>query len=67
MKYFITGGCGFIGVNLALSLGKKKYKDILVIDNLSKITANKNLSILKKKIFLLKKSILENLNKKLKN
>ena len=49
MKYFITGGCGFIGVNLALSLGKKKYKDILVIDNLSKITANKNLSILKKK------------------
>ena len=48
MKYFITGGCGFIGTNLALSLGKKNYKKILILDNLSKITANKNLSILKK-------------------
>ena len=48
MKYFITGGCGFIGTNLALSLGKKNFKKILILDNLSKITANKNLSILKK-------------------
>ncbi len=48
MKYFITGGCGFIGTNLALSFNKKSYKDLLVIDNLSKPTANKNLSILKK-------------------
>jgi CDP-paratose 2-epimerase len=48
MKYFITGGCGFIGTNLALSFGIKNYKNILVLDNLSKITANKNLSILKK-------------------
>ena len=48
MEYFITGGCGFIGTNLALSLGKKNFKKILILDNLSKITANKNLSILKK-------------------
>tara|TARA_B100000787_G_C16196103_1_gene300951 strand:+ start:2679 stop:3716 length:1038 start_codon:yes stop_codon:yes gene_type:complete len=48
MKYFITGGCGFIGTNLALSFNKKNYKDLLILDNLSKPTANKNLSILKK-------------------
>jgi CDP-paratose 2-epimerase len=48
MKYFITGGCGFIGTNLALSFSKQNYKDILILDNLTKITANKNLSILKK-------------------
>ncbi len=55
MKYFITGGCGFIGTNLALSLGKKNYKKILILDNLSKITANKNLSILKKENISFKK------------
>ena len=42
MKYFITGGCGFIGTNLALSFSKQNYKDILILDNLSKITSNKN-------------------------
>ena len=49
MKYFITGGCGFIGTNLALSFNKKKYKDLLILDNLSKLTAKNNLNILKKK------------------
>ena len=48
MKYIITGGCGFVGINLALSFSKQTYKDILVIDNLSKKTAIKNLSLLKK-------------------
>ena len=48
MKYFITGGCGFIGTNLALSFNKKIFKELLIIDNLSKPTANKNLSVLKK-------------------
>ena len=48
MKYIITGGCGFVGINLALSFSKNVYKDILVIDNLSKKTAVKNLSLLKK-------------------
>ncbi len=48
MKYFITGGCGFIGTNIALSFNKKNYKDLLIIDNLSKPTAKKNLLILKK-------------------
>ncbi len=48
MKYFITGGCGFVGINLALSFSKKNQKDILVIDNLSKKTSVKNLDLLKK-------------------
>ena len=48
MKYFITGGCGFIGTNLALSFNQKNYKEILILDNLSKPTANKNLLVLKK-------------------
>ncbi len=48
MKYFITGGCGFVGTNLALSFSKNLHKDILVIDNLSKKTSNKNLKLLKK-------------------
>ena len=42
MKYIITGGCGFVGINLVISFSKNVYKDILVIDNLSKKTA-KNL------------------------
>ena len=41
MKYFITGGCGFIGTNLAFSFNKQNYKDLLILDNLSKITAKK--------------------------
>ena len=48
MKYIITGGCGFVGINLALSFSKQIYKDILVVDNLSKKTAIKNLNLLKK-------------------
>lgn len=47
MKYFITGGCGFIGTNLALSFNKKNYRNLLILDNLSKSTAKKNLNILK--------------------
>lgn len=48
MKYFITGGCGFVGINLALSFSKKIQKEITVIDNLSKKTSLKNLNLLKK-------------------
>ena len=48
MKYFITGGCGFVGINLALSFSTKIQKDLLVIDNLSKKTSVKNLNLLKK-------------------
>jgi nucleoside-diphosphate-sugar epimerase len=35
MFFLITGGCGFVGTNLALSL-LKKGKKIIIIDNFSK-------------------------------
>ena len=33
MKYLVTGGCGFIGINLALELEKQGH-DITITDNL---------------------------------
>ena len=62
MKYIITGGCGFVGINLALSFSKNVYKDILVIDNLSKKTAVKNLNLLKKAKISLKIDIAKSPN-----
>ena len=67
MKYFVTGGCGFIGTNLALSFDKKNYKNILVLDNLSKPTANKNLSILKQNNISFSKIDIAKSQKKIEN
>ena len=71
MKYFITGGCGFIGTNIALSFKKNLFKEILILDNLTKPSSRENLKILKKnKISFLKidiaksKKKIENLIKK---
>ena len=36
MKILITGGCGFIGSNLIRILNENEFKDICVVDNLSK-------------------------------
>ena len=50
MKYLITGGAGFIGINLVEKLAKNKNNYIYIIDNLSKkINKNDLLRILKKK------------------
>jgi UDP-glucose 4-epimerase len=47
-EILITGGCGFIGSNLILFFIKKKYKNIVVIDNFS--SSNEAvLKVLKKK------------------
>ena len=46
MKILITGGCGFIGTNLILSL-KKKF-NVCSLDNLSRKGSKYNYSILKK-------------------
>lgn len=47
MKLIITGGAGFIGVNLVLSLlNNKKIKKILIIDNL-KTSSIKNIDIIR--------------------
>ena len=48
MKILITGGCGFVGSNLCISLIKEKYK-ITSLDNLSRKGSKYNLNLLKKK------------------
>ena len=48
MKILITGGCGFVGTNLALYLNKKKYK-ITTLDNLTRKGSRYNLKLLNKK------------------
>jgi CDP-paratose 2-epimerase len=47
MKVLITGGCGFIGSNLAIFLKKKNYQ-VLSIDNLFRRGSKLNEKILKK-------------------
>lgn len=45
MKILITGGCGFVGTNLALFLKQKKHK-ISSLDNLSRKGSKYNLKLL---------------------
>ena len=49
MKILITGGCGFVGTNIALFLKEKKHL-IYTLDNLSRKGSKYNLKLLKKKI-----------------
>ena len=35
MKILITGGCGFIGLNLINELINKNVEDLVIVDNLS--------------------------------
>ena len=46
MKILITGGCGFVGTNLALFLSSKGFK-VASLDNLSRKGSKYNLSLLK--------------------
>ncbi len=46
MKYLITGGCGFLGSNLASEV-LKKGENLVVFDNLSRLGAYNNLEWLK--------------------
>ena len=48
MKILITGGCGFVGTNLALYLNKRNYK-ITTLDNLTRKGSRYNLKLLSKK------------------
>ena len=42
LKYLITGGCGFLGSNIALQVLKKGY-ELIIFDNLSRFGSYKNL------------------------
>ena len=48
MKYLITGGCGFIGSNLAAEV-LKRGEELIVLDNLFRFGSSKNLEWLKEK------------------
>ena len=48
MKILITGGCGFVGTNLALFLNSKGFK-VTSLDNLSRKGSRFNLNLLKEK------------------
>lgn len=55
-KILITGGCGFIGSNLAIFLKEKKFK-VYTLDNLSRKGSKLNFERLKKKKLLILKLI----------
>lgn len=42
MKYLITGGCGFLGSNLAHEI-ISKHDDLVIVDNLSRFGSSQNL------------------------
>ncbi len=42
MKYLITGGCGFLGSNIASALLSKDF-NLLILDNLSRVGSESNL------------------------
>jgi CDP-paratose 2-epimerase len=46
MKYLITGGCGFVGSNLAAEI-LKRGEELIVFDNLFRFGSSKNLELLK--------------------
>lgn len=48
MKILITGGCGFVGSNLAIFLNKKKKIKVETLDNLTRKGSRFNLLTLKK-------------------
>ena len=51
MKILITGGCGFVGTNIALYLKNKGF-DIFTLDNLSRKGSKHNLNLIKKIVHL---------------
>lgn len=44
MKYLITGGCGFLGSNIARGILEQGLGDLVIFDNLSRTGSVKNLS-----------------------
>lgn len=48
MRYLITGGCGFIGSNLAMEV-LSRNEELFIFDNLSRFGSSSNLELLKSK------------------
>ena len=48
MKYLITGGCGFLGSNLALEV-LSRNEELYILDDLSRIGSCENLKYLETK------------------
>lgn len=48
MKYLVTGGCGFVGSNLALEVMNRK-EELYILDNLYRLGSEENLKFLQKK------------------
>jgi CDP-paratose 2-epimerase len=46
MKYLITGGCGFLGSNIASAI-LKKNDELIIFDNLYRFGSMQNLEWLK--------------------
>ena len=42
MKYLITGGCGFLGSNIAARILKQNLGEVLLLDNLSRVGSDQN-------------------------
>lgn len=55
MRILVTGGCGFVGSNIAIYLKSKNFK-VNSLDNLSRKGSLYNHKILKKKKLLITKS-----------
>ena len=66
MKILITGGCGFVGANLALHLSKKKKFKVFSLDNISRSGSQYNQKLLKKNKIKNYKIDITNFNKILK-
>ena len=49
MKILITGGCGFLGTNIANKILTENKSELLIIDNLSRLGSKLNLEWLKNK------------------
>lgn len=47
MKYFVTGGCGFLGSNICEKLLESDSNEVTVFDNLSRVGAFENLEWLR--------------------
>lgn len=65
MKILITGGCGFVGTNIALFLKSKGF-EVATLDNLSRKGSRYNLKLIKQngiKNYLVDISIFKNLKK----